>query len=75
MGDMFEIGKDTMLEHQKIVDQLTAIGLDKTYLIGDAFFNTKGSNDTIYKESSFIDTTFLIKASRGMALERTLDFF
>ncbi len=87
LGDMFEIGKDTKLEHQKIVDQVIAIGLDKTYLIGDAFFNTKESNDTIikfksfedfaqvFKGSSFMDTTFLIKASRGMALERTLDFF
>ena len=27
LGDMFELGDDSMLEHQKIVDQLSAIGL------------------------------------------------
>ncbi len=87
LGDMFEIGDDTMLEHQRIVDQVSAIGLDKVYLIGNAFFETKASNDTVYKfktfedfkkvfkENSFTETTFLIKASRGMALERTLEFF
>ncbi|MGI9530236.1 UDP-N-acetylmuramoyl-tripeptide--D-alanyl-D-alanine ligase [Lutimonas sp.] len=87
LGDMFEIGDDTMKEHQKIVDQVSNLGLDKIYVIGEAFKDTKGENKAIlrfknfddfakeFRNTSFSETTFLIKASRGMALERTLDYF
>ena len=86
LGDMFELGQDAMLEHQKIVDQLSVINLDAVFLIGEAFYKTNAEHDAIYKfesyeefvkafeEKPFTDTTFLIKASRGMALERTLDY-
>ena len=86
LGDMFELGKDSMLEHQKIVDQISAIGLDAAYLIGETFYKTNGLNSKMHQFKSFeefvksfegnsyTDTTFLIKASRGMALERTLDY-
>ena len=86
LGDMFELGEDSMLEHQKIVDQISAIGLDAAYLIGETFYKTNGENSNIhlfksfeefvksFEDNSYTDTTFLIKASRGMALERTLDF-
>lgn len=87
LGDMFEIGDDTMKEHQKIVDQVTELAFDKVYFIGDAFYHTSGDNGSVlkfknfedfvknFKKASFSNTTFLIKASRGMALERTLDYF
>ncbi len=86
LGDMFEIGDETMLEHQKIVDQLTNTDLDKIHLIGEAFFMTNVADNRVskfnsfeefvkaFKENSYSETTFLIKASRGMALERTLEY-
>ena len=86
LGDMFEIGDDTLLEHQRIVDQISLLGLDKVYLIGESFSKTKVEVNEILKfrtfndftdhfgSSSFNKTTFLIKASRGMALERVLDY-
>ena len=85
LGDMFELGQDTMLEHQKIVDQLSTAELDGIYLVGETFYKTKDSMQKMQKFRSFEEfaaafdgtayqgTTFLIKASRGMALERTLD--
>ena len=54
LGDMFEIGEDTMLEHQRIVDQVNSIGLDRAYLIGEAFFDTTGVNDTVNKFKTFV---------------------
>ncbi|MDN3643427.1 UDP-N-acetylmuramoyl-tripeptide--D-alanyl-D-alanine ligase [Lutimonas halocynthiae] len=86
LGDMFELGDDAILEHQKIVDQLSAIDLVAVYLVGETFYKTNRLNSNMHKFRSFeefvklfegnsyTDTTFLIKASRGMALERTLDY-
>lgn len=86
LGDMFELGDDTIPEHQKIVDQVSAAELDAVYLVGETFYKTSGQVDTIHKFKSFEEftksfedntfkgTTFLIKASRGMALERALDY-
>lgn len=86
LGDMFELGEDSMMEHQKIVDQIRTIGLDAAYLIGETFYKTNGLNSNMhqfksfedfvksFEENAYTNTTFLIKASRGMALERTLDY-
>ncbi len=86
LGDMFELGKDSGMEHQKIADQAMNSDLDLVYLIGEAFAKTKIHKKEVFlmrtfeeftevfKEQRFEDTTFLIKASRGMALERTLDY-
>ena len=86
LGDMFELGEDTMIEHQKVVDQLSVAALDAIYLVGETFYKTKGQLQKMrkfktfeefvksFKDNAHHDTTFLIKASRGMALERTLDY-
>lgn len=87
LGDMFELGKDSFIEHQRIVDQVSLLDLDKVFLIGESFAKTKAEGNGVlrfksfkdfedhFKQLSFTNTTFLVKASRGMALERVLDFF
>lgn len=85
LGDMFELGKDGLEEHQKIAHMLGKSNIAKAFLIGEAFSQIQATDNRIKQFSSFDefknymqnlsfnDTTFLIKASRGMALERTLD--
>ncbi len=85
LGDMFELGQEAAKEHQNIVDLLEENTFEKAFLIGDIFFKTNSSSPNIYKFKSFDElkkelesnppenSYLLIKASRGMALERILD--
>ena len=86
LGDMLELGIEAATEHQNIVNQLMSHGFEKVYLIGQNFYDTQGEylkfrNFEEFKEV-FSSTPknkqsqlYLIKGSRGMALERTLDLF
>ena len=85
LGDMFELGEEAEREHQNIVEFLEESSFEKTYLIGDNFFKTKTTSPHIIKLKTFDDlkkeleinspknSCLLIKASRGMALERILE--
>ena len=85
LGDMFELGKDAETEHQNIVDFLAENSFGKTFLVGSNFYRSNNKSSTIKQFENFqelettlkdnppINATILIKASRGMALERILD--
>ncbi|MBT0607491.1 UDP-N-acetylmuramoyl-tripeptide--D-alanyl-D-alanine ligase [Aequorivita echinoideorum] len=86
LGDMFELGKDAEAEHESIVDYISSNQFGKFYLVGSNFFKTKSSSNSIEKFETFEDlveklqkdppqhSEILIKASRGMALERILEY-
>ena len=85
LGDMFEIGKNSLAEHTKVIDQAKKIQLNYLILIGENFSKEKIQSKNIFQFKSYEDfnnkidrsifnnSTILIKASRGMALERILD--
>ena len=86
IGDMFELGEDAKKEHQKIIEFALELDFDKVIFVGANFYNTKLNSDKAITYNSFEsfvnnedlsvinDTTLLIKGSRGMALERVLEF-
>jgi UDP-N-acetylmuramoyl-tripeptide--D-alanyl-D-alanine ligase len=87
LGDMFELGKESLYEHKSIVDSLLLqndldcifIGNDfyenKTEKLNFNFFKTFEDFKMYFENFPVENKMILIKGSRGMALERTLDFF
>lgn len=86
IGDMFELGNESIEEHESIVNYLKKEDQITCYFIGKYFYLNKNSknNHFFYKdfesfvsflnENHFSNKTILIKGSRGMALERVLEY-
>ncbi|MFB3389396.1 UDP-N-acetylmuramoyl-tripeptide--D-alanyl-D-alanine ligase [Flavobacterium sp. LAR06] len=86
LGDMFELGKESQQEHKIIVESLLNQNRSICYLIGKAFYENKIASENIQffetfgdfsnhlKTMHFENNAILIKGSRGMALERTLEY-
>ena len=82
MGDMFELGEETLYEHQAIVDLATSLSFDEIFLVGENFHQTVSEKhqflsynllETYIKKKPLEKKSILIKGSRGMRLERILD--
>jgi UDP-N-acetylmuramoyl-tripeptide--D-alanyl-D-alanine ligase len=83
LGDMFELGEESEKEHQAIADLGTSLGIDHLYLVGEAFSGIETGAKQFRTFEDLVASlkaepvkgpaTLLIKASRGMALERLLD--
>jgi UDP-N-acetylmuramoyl-tripeptide--D-alanyl-D-alanine ligase len=86
IGDMFELGEESLAEHQSIVNFLKMNESVACYFIGKDFYSNKveHANFNFYVDfdsfvaflqvSKFKNNAILIKGSRGMALERVLEY-
>ena len=85
LGDMYELGGDENKFHQEIVDYCENLKIDKVFLVGKIFAKTNFSKKFFSYENylklsqskefkAVIDSNLLIKGSRGMQLEKILEF-
>ncbi|MCB9032777.1 MAG: UDP-N-acetylmuramoyl-tripeptide--D-alanyl-D-alanine ligase [Chitinophagales bacterium] len=83
LGDMFELGEAAQAEHQYIVNEIEKYKFNTIVLVGKLFYNCE-SNESVLKfettdeavawfnQQTFKDAEILIKASRGMQLEKLI---
>ena len=85
VGDMFELGKDSNHYHQEIINRLEKINDCIIYIVGEYFCKTKHSDriesfSTTKKlinnlsKTNISNYSILIKGSRGMQLEKIIEF-
>jgi len=83
LGDMFELGEESKLEHQRIVNILKTANIQYVYLLGESFSKTDANASWKYTDFDALanalhqqlpnEVTILIKGSRSMKMERFFD--
>ena len=85
LGDMFELGLDSRSEHRLVIESLKNHKEIDCFFIGKDFYYSQIENKNFhfyetfddfandFKHHQYQDKIILIKGSRGMALERTLE--
>ena len=83
LGDMFELGEFSSIEHQKVVDFVSSANFDSVFFVGSNFSKTT-SNHLKFKTLEALEkyllnkpiknSTILIKGSRGVALEKIVPY-
>lgn len=81
LGDMFELGNESLEEHKMLIEKAKSLGFERLIFVGKEFFKHKDANAEFYETtdqakaavSMIKDSFILLKASRGMAFERLLE--
>lgn len=84
LGDMKELGENSIIEHQKVTDFVKDKHFEKVFLIGENFCKTQSPyqcfknldefNEYLTKNQPLKDNYILIKGSRGLELEKCIDY-
>ena len=86
LGDMHEIGKTSIIEHEKILNSIKKNKDLKVFLVGKIFHQLKFDSERIQffdktkelighlKKNLIIDCTILLKGSRKINLEKVIPF-
>jgi len=83
LGDMFELGDESIFEHQQVIDKALKTPSDQRIFIGEEFYKLKGNVEASFyrnteeafealKHTPIRNSTILVKGSRGMKLEKIL---
>ncbi len=82
LGDMRELGKESLNEHQKIIDFIRECGFEEVYLVGSQFAETNHAYRTYANVQELINElshtplkgcTVLIKGSNGIRLSNVVE--
>ncbi len=83
IGDMLELGEESIKEHQNILDFAQSCRFDKIITVGSHFKSINNSDHAFQNTSELIDyleinplnyDNILLKASRGIALEKIINY-
>ncbi|WP_299159404.1 UDP-N-acetylmuramoyl-tripeptide--D-alanyl-D-alanine ligase [uncultured Tenacibaculum sp.] len=83
LGDMFELGEFSSIEHQKVVDFVSSANFDSVFFVGSNFsetisnhlkFKTLAALEKYLLNEPIKNSTILIKGSRGVALEKIVPY-
>ena len=82
LGDMFELGENSAIEHKKIIDITEELNIDRCIFIGEEFYKAKQDSvkniffktkEDFYELGDILkEENILIKGSRGMQMEDIL---
>lgn len=83
IGDMFELGQESAVQHKQIIEQAGQLNIDHLIFIGAYFYDARQNHKGLFfrdpaeaeaflKANPINNSLVLLKGSRGMALERLL---
>jgi len=83
LGDMFELGADSQFYHEKIANKVSSLGLHALF-VGEEFYKINPDSPEFYQQINMLmdkikthpisGRTILIKGSRGVKLERLVEY-
>lgn len=82
LGDMKELGTDTVKEHQSLIQRINQYSWKEVALTGEIFssiphayhsFKNSGEAATWFRNENFKDALILVKGSRSMQMEKVIE--